>query len=557
MSAALRLAAQTPTGAILWELVARQKILYRIQGLALLVSAVVVHWPGTAPFHDDLVPFAVQLAALAISQTLGGFCYPEVDARRAQGGIPSHLFLKPVTTTRLVATPMLGGGAAVLVVLIAWVALVLRPLDLPTTHLVWVGTVLLSFTWWVQAVVWSSANLAWGAQLALVMLTAGGHLALALLPLMPWTLPANGRIALIVVLLAAAFTLARAGAGGVRQGAWQSWQSRGRHNSARLRSSGRPFASAFGAQFWLEWRRQGFKLTLFTGIGAAFFLLMHIAIWTTLWLHGATLAQSDLQIDISRIFLNFLVLTPLVCSVMLGSLVATFEPGQPGSVVPVFVAIRPLSTGRLVLAKLAMTAASSLLAWLVAGAAFLVSWLLGATSPSFWLGPAIQPKTTFLRLLGVGALLVVFTWRNLVAGMWIGLGGRSLRIRGVLEGVRYLVWLGVLAQVARALAETGYATNLLVWLPWILGAGLLVKVLGSMGVFHLAVRRKVMQRRDARGIVFGWLVGGAALAWLSWGVCLSLGAPQAWTAAVLAGFFLLPLAELALAPLALASNRHS
>ncbi len=138
-----RLAWQTPTGAILWELWARQKWKFMFQAIALLVSAVLAQWLDESQRKSDsLGPIAYQAGVLAVLHALGCFCYLEMDARRFQGGIPGHLLLKPLTTTRLVAVPMLCGGAVVAAVFLAWAELVWRPFGFPATLFDWLPWIL-------------------------------------------------------------------------------------------------------------------------------------------------------------------------------------------------------------------------------------------------------------------------------------------------------------------------------------------------------------------------------------------------------------------------------
>ena len=84
----------------------------------------------------------------------------------------------------------------------------------------------------------------------------------------------------------------------------------------------------------------------------------------------------------------------------------------------------------------------------------------------------------------------------------------------------------------------------------------MVKLLFSTAVFIWGIRRKAITPGVINWIVGSWLACGLFVTIVARRVCMDLHQPEAWLWAVLAGFFLLPLAELALAPVALIGNRH-
>jgi hypothetical protein len=84
------------------------------------------------------------------------FGYIEADARKVKLGYPARLLLKPVSTLRLVLVPMFFGGAAVISVLLIWNHWILQPLvHGDTLSPQWLGAVMLSVFWWMQALAWA------------------------------------------------------------------------------------------------------------------------------------------------------------------------------------------------------------------------------------------------------------------------------------------------------------------------------------------------------------------------------------------------------------------
>jgi hypothetical protein len=70
------------------------------------------------------------------------------------------------------------------------------------------------------------------------------------------------------------------------------------------------------------------------------------------------------------------------------------------------------------------------------------------------------------------------------------------------------------------------------------------------------LRRNVITARAVGWIVGGWLVCGLFVAGYAGHVCSAINQPGLRIWVTLGGFLILPLADLAIAPLALAWNRH-
>jgi hypothetical protein len=86
--------------------------------------------------------------------------------------------------------------------------------------------------------------------------------------------------------------------------------------------------------------------------------------------------------------------------------------------------------------------------------------------------------------------------------------------------------------------------------------GFIVKIAFSIASFRWGLRRNAITTGAVGWIVGGWLFCGAFIAGYVGLVCHALHKPDYWIYATLSGFLLLPLADLAIAPMAMAWNRH-
>lgn len=543
---------------MLWEFWGRHRAFFVAQGFALLAGFVVVQWlDAFSPSGREIfIPCAYQAGAFALLQTLTCFCYMEVDVRRQQGGIPGYLLLKPVSTLRLVALPMLSGGIAVVAVLLAWVGLVWRHIGFPLGQLGWSCAVAISFTWSVQATAWGFANRPWGVQAVLVLLAAAANAFIGFVPLLPVEFSPGWRLAALVAFLAGSFALACVGVRRVRQGAWEECRGRTAETQCSPRGGLVRFRSAFRAQFWLEWRRQGLTLPFFTGLGQLFIVLAQLALQLALGpVTGSAMSSDPGQVPYT---LSALFLAPLVCSLMLGGLMIKFDLSHDGNELPAYIAVRPMTNGGFVLAKLAMAALTSALTWLVAFGMLLLWFLLFADAA--WLGQlthVARSKPAAIALAGCASwvTLVLLTWRNLVSGLWLGLCGRPKFVMG-LNYLRFALYLGLFILGKQFWENLGSRATLLDSLTGILVAALVLKLAFSAAAFRWSLRHKTVTSGVIAWIVASWIGCGLFVSVVAGRICTDLHQPQAWLWTALAGFFLLPLAELALAPVALTWNRH-
>jgi hypothetical protein len=549
---------------MLWEIWGRHRVKFLWDGAALAVSCLFVLWKehGVSQASGEMLVSAAFFCFLGgYGQLLVCLGWFEVDDRSVQFSFPGRLLLKPVSTARLVLVPMLFGGAVIVTISVLWAELVWRHVvGFSTSDLLWTCAVLLSFFWWLQALAWS-LPLPKGRMLFMVLM--------GMLHFFVWRMPQMRAGALsgwqwpiLSALLVSAVPVAWIGLKLMRQGSWEgpSWISRywSRPGFARARSSRKKFDSAFAAQFWLEWRRQGWLLP---GIsGAMAFLIGAVFEAVTFFIHkilGTAWQGGDPEmVGLLYRFILPLMVLPLVLSNLLAPALATFDrfhlTGVPG-----YIAVRPMTNGGFVMAKLAMALVTSVLTWLVTAAAFLCLALMekeillskaGLVTP-------FGPMPFLSGCVPVLLLLVVWTWKNLVAGIGAGLTGRPW-IGGVSIYWRMLLLVGLFPLVGTARTNVNSRETLLHWLTAILIACLAAKIAVSIAAFVWGLRRNAITARAVGWIVGGWLVCGLFVGGYAGHVCHAINQPGLRTWVALGGFLILPLADLAIAPLALAWNRH-
>ena len=552
-----RLAWRTPTGAMLWEIWARNKASYLWHGAALGAGLCFVQWKRQGV--SEILAAVLALASLAgfISgylQLLSCFAHVEVDSAKVKAGYPGHLLLKPLRTFHLVMVPMLVGGLVTTTMLDIWVAFVLKPLGLfPVYNLSWISIVALSFFWWMQA-------LAWGLPLVrfrsfVMVAVALVHLTVGALPQLTFVfnISPGWQWGIAATLLVSALPSAWLGLKLMREGRWDgpSWISILWNRWLRTRAHGRRarFRSAFGAQFWLEWQRQGW---LFPGLSGAMSLVVFPSALLIL------VKWSDVGAPPPEAILAVLLSGPLLLSGVMGPAMAKFDLLSSTRELPVYISVRPMTNGGFVVAKLAMALASSALTLLlnVAGACLCLAitgkWTLfskaGLVTP---LGP-ISYLTGCVPVL---LLLVIMVWKNLMAGIGTGLTGRPW-IANLFNFWRGASGMGLIALVMAANLYEDFRETLLHWLTAILIACLAAKIAVAIAAFVWGLRRNAITARAVGWIVGGWLVCGLFLAGYAGHVCNAIHQPGLRTWVALGGFLVLPLADLAIAPLALAWNRH-
>jgi hypothetical protein len=546
---------RTPAGAMLWEIWARNRAGFLWHGLALGAGLGFVQWKrhGVSEIPGALMAF-VSLAGFigGYFQLLSCFAYVEADPAKVKSSYPGRLLLKPLRTFHLVMVPMLAGGLATTAMLCVWVAFVLKPMGfLPVYDLPWISTVMLSFFWWMQA-------LAWGLPLArfksfVIVAVAFVHLIVGVMPQLPFDISPAMQWGIVSALLACAPPSAWAALILMRQGKWDgvTWASIlwSRWPQPRTQCPRAKFRSAFVAQFWMEWQRQGWLLPGFTAAMALLVIPCSMFVgfkWT------------GVEPPPPEAVLILLLTGPLLLSGVMGPALAKFDLLGSSRELPVYISVRPMTNGGFVLAKLAMALASSVLTLMISVAGIGLCLAITGKWTLFSKGGLATPLGTISYLTGclpVWLLLVLMVWKNLMAGIGTGLTGRPW-IANLGIAWRGAAGMGLIALVMAANLYTDFREALAHWLTTLLIACLAVKLSIAIAAFVFGLRRKAITVRAIGWMIGGWLVCGIFVAGFAGHVCNQIHKPDVWIWAALGGFLVLPFADLSIAPLALAWNRH-
>jgi hypothetical protein len=551
------------TGALVWELWGRQRLLFNLLGLYLIGLCLV------APLLPaDLIPLTAR-GFLTVPLGLAGglllICSGHgFNSQQLEGSascFPTRLLTLPVSAWLLATPPFLVGTLGVGLLQVLGAGLIVRP-GLPELAVVWPALAAANVAAGILVLTWMPFPLPWLRLVAFVLLfpllVLGTWLAEHFLPPpLLWSIQA-GVLGLAWLTSVGAVTLARRGVGLARP----EWPSRtaGDTPAAPTTRAG-TFASPERAQFWLEWRmmRSSYllilALSLLAGPAAAECSMAALStpgfVESIPWLRRAVEIAGPEWLSVAQ-----LLLFPMVMALFSGG-----DLGRPGrsnrdSSCPSFVAVRPVPEVFFVRAKLQVVALATLAGW----GAFLTAALLwavlrghsGALADRF-IRAMGSPEQALLLVVWALAAVLVLSWAHLVKDLWLGLTGRTWLVgAGIWKAL--LLWPFACWLVEWTFQEESrlqFATRVL---PALLAAGLLVKMAASGTVGALLVRRGLATGKDLGWILVAWLSGFALVAGLVlWVLPVEWGA--GWLAAGLVALGL-PLARCGLAPLAVAWNRH-
>jgi hypothetical protein len=536
----------SPALAFGWQIWTRHRLgLTLCAGYWLLLIIGANALPSGAIPHA-LLPFAFAPCGAVFGYLVCIFSFSrEARLEVCESGFPSRLWTLPLRTWTLAGWPMLWGTA---VLASAWLLLscgVLRVSRIDLGMLVWWPALLMAVALaWLQAIVAAIV-----VPESLLIERDSEAVAAALLAAQ---LPA--------AYLVAVFGVSRARRGDGPRWMWPGWRAWLRWRSAT--TVGRPFVAPARAQLWFEWRRcgLGFPLAL-AGCSLVWLVTMP---WIAEFFDkaaegGLTVVPPILLRELGSLWsasLGLLLLPLLlasVCSLEMGNL-----PGRDRTqTLSSFLASRPTSAAVLVRAKFEAAALSALAGWGILAAEFLL-WLALAGHGAEMAGqfdalrqrhPAglVWGSLAFLVLAGIG-----LTWLQMVGGLWVGLAGRAwvmasstLGFAACIAVVGFGSWLATSPQ---------HWPTFLALLPWLAGAAVVLKSLAAAWSLRALKRRHLIPPAVLWGALGVWLV----LAVGTFGVLYML-LPDDWFSVpgvVLGIVLVLPLTRLALAPLALAWNRH-
>jgi hypothetical protein len=304
------------------------------------------------------------------------------------------------------------------------------------------------------------------------------------------------------------------------------------------------FASPAAAQLWYEWRHHGWNFPALVAIVAPVELLLF---FTT---GGAP----------GLVFLVLIVvlITPPFLARAAGATVRRTTAGSDSHGISPFLATRPLTSAALVAAKMKVTVASTVLAWLFVAITTPIAMTLSGT----WVllidritgtTAAIGGPRTLAIGVVLGAVLLLSTWRQLVQSLYVGLTGREWLVKANVFGALFLIFL-----LVPFIKWAWEHKRVVAWIwdavPAILAILVALKTITALGVYRALARRRVLTERA--------LVTSAAL-WCAGVFALYGTAVWFWDTPLLPHYvmgmmaiLIVPLTRVSLAPLAFDWNRH-
>lgn len=488
------------------------------------------------------------LMVLSLGFVFGIFNYTESDRRKDWSGFPYRLFVLPIPTWHLVALPMVLGASSIISAFWCWVKLVFTHGEISTPW--WFAVVLGVFMAFYQTAIWALAGLRI-TRLLVLGLAGPIFVTIAILPIAakdfssPWV--SEKVLILLLVGLAlltfgvAWFSVARQRHGGGLRRSWLRAHLEKILDALPRRR--RNFATPAAAQFWFEWRRAGWILPICAG---AILLLACPLSW---------LYRNDPQTTV-RMLAEILAM-PLVLALAVGMGFVRPDFWSLDGSLTAFLAIRPISTGEIIVTKMKVAALSVAITWSLV-LAFICVWLAG------WANNAQLNRLLFefkmfyphswhlILILSVPGLMMV-TWRSLVSGFWAGLAGSwklsflstFAKLIALVLGLVGLAWMADHDKWSKA--HPGLTITLI---GWILALAVIAK-LWTASIFW----NKITPAR-VRQYLLIW--SGATLCLLALAIIASplMDVFRLEHLFVLAAFLVFPLARLGLAPTALAKNRH-
>jgi len=543
--------------AIAWELCRRHRwgfaalaaylLLAGTTDLLILEPGQALRWDGSPDVPPRLAATVVVPVSILAYYFLAAFSFGlSGDVAARQSMYPARMFTLPVTTAALAFWPMLYGTATLATLLMVTTRFVAGPsgVDLP---LIWPALFAAATVAWTQALMWMPYGLP-GLRVIIAVLWLA-TIDAAVFTAIVLKVPENVMVAVLapqipLAYLAARFAVARARRGDVPD--WRGMLARlGQIVDILPRSHAR-FRSAAHAQAWFEWRQHGRSLPVWVGILVPCELALLFV------------AGKDMQSLIAYTLAGVLLTPPFMAAFVAASVRRPHPRVSESYGIAPFTATRPLASAALIAAKLRMAIWSTLAAWLLVLIAIPAALTLSDTWPvviarARQLSDGIgAPRTVVVGLLGVSGL-VAWTWRQLVQGLYVGLGGREWLIRSsTCLTLTALIFIEPIVQWIRETSDVRVA----LWnaLPWILGVLACCKTSAAAWIATRLYRSRVLSDRTLVTGATCWVAVVLALFGLFTWVLFTPFFPRYVLGLV--AILAVPLARVSAAPLALAWNRH-
>jgi hypothetical protein len=546
---------RSPIAALTWEIWRKNR------GWACLIIGMIIFGRIWMAFFQDRYrpgqPWML-IFVMSVLFTFGLFNYTEVSPQRTAAGFPHRLYTLPVSSLLLVTVPTVWAILSLLLVRFAWTCF--NGIEISP----FITVKLMTFAVLYQSILWVLD--AFGVLRIIVLGIVATWLIAFGFPVVPEANTQaleNIRIVELLLLSGAVFLVSwgfvarrRSGVGNSGPGELKEKEVFAGRFSERLLRRSKSFSSPAAAQFWFEWRRSGRVLPFYVG-------LLFLVVFGPMSMYASREAASTLRI------LAAAVAMPIILALPIGKGFSKPDFWSKDMALTSFLAVRPLTTGDLVMIKARVAGRSAFVSWALAFA-FLSLWIPSGADISLirrlWLGLCATAGSGYsaAAILGLSILAGIFlTWRFLVSSLWLGLAGN--RIFYAWSAVPYVVW-----PVAGLIGLTKISHDWRWRLTWIfqhrdqvltnalwIGA---IAVIVRFG-FSVLVWRRIPTRHlwQYLPVWTGATLCLTVLTMLVWNALRPMLPPDMYRLQVLlilAAVSTMPLGRLGLASLTLARNRH-
>ncbi|PYJ85788.1 MAG: hypothetical protein DME22_07810 [Verrucomicrobia bacterium] len=518
--------------------------------LSLMLPAVAPEVIDANTRATDWLSFAGQwsgvLLGLSFLVTLAMFAFAESSRLRGFSGIPSRLFTLPVRTGQLVTVPMASGVCFVALLYLAWSRLVLAPILPPDVRmadsyfLLLLPAALAGF----QTLVWTLPGFP-RTRVTLLILLIASVAVLSVLPfseLNRWPERKLTLMAIYAALLVVTPCVAWLGVTHVREGQWRDWPALTAlmNRLADTFARRRDFSGPAGAQFWIECRRNG-RLALW-GLAVVISFVLGLNTIAVVLNNGKLSESLGSVYGPILLFLDF-IWTPVLGLMVCGDLVSRRLP------LTSFQATRPVTVGELVSAKLKAMVAVWLGGWLLAVLSAGV-WAVVSDQFDAWFKEFYIERGSGMGLAGIDLVIIgALSLQKLVGLFPLWLTGRVPGLPWSFV-ILLIVYVGLGDVIGWFVRHPNYRDAALL----LIGCAAALKLGVAFLAFRLALKRKLVKRGFVFGSVSIWIVGTALCLWFAFWIAERSNGDEVLRLSLAALLF--PLARIALAPLALAMNRH-
>lgn len=516
----------------------------RLSGLLARDEPVLIEAMARASdWREFVLGWAVFFLAGSLLVAFGVFAFSESHVTRGFSGIPSRLFTLPVPTVQLVGLPVLLGLWVVSTIYMLWSRLVLTPVlpgetVMPDAYLLLLlASGLVAF----QMLVWTLPGFP-KIRATMLILLVTCMVFLSSLPFQDIARWPERRLALMIVfsvVLVAAPVIAAVGVANARKGDWREWPvlTAWMTRLANQFSRRREFRSTGAALFWIEFRRAGRPMLG----GLAAFVLCVLGAGA----YGVASSQNgnDISADLfGGITSPILMILVSIWTPVLG-LVACSDAVSRGRWMTTLQATRPVTAGEMVAAKLRAMLTVCLLGWLFAGVMISI-WAVACNRTDVMLH---RFENDWDETVLIAA--IVISLHTLIGLFPLWLTGRVPGLPWSFLGLycAYAVAINVVTWFARHPQFQDVALVLI-------GFAMAAKLGVAAAAFREGLKRCLVTRRFVFAVTAIWIIGTAGLISL----LVSFPYQSGWSDALILScpVLLFPFARIALAPLALAANRH-